>query len=351
MALDCDAGRPGVQGSCAYPGGASFAVHVHVREAPDGYADPNTGEPGSGYFGLQAKVAWQDETLTYDAAPDSTDEAVWADCDIPARNDNRPAEPAVLFGCVPAPGLSEGSSYTGAVLQFQFRCLESGEAVLALVPRAGDAQLGSHFLNGNLNVITPTVAGARIACGPCPAGGCAPPPPADPPASVTPAPTPTPFGTGGMAVDCHASAPGIQDACTYRTGEQFDVQVHFTHAPAEGFVAFDVFMSWPDTLGYLPTAETEDELLWTECDAAPRSYTNHPEIGPWLIFGCLPMPRQSYTTSGAVLQFGYTCAQDGVALIDLRAPDGVLPNGSSRFSSDRLELVFPALSPATITCE
>jgi hypothetical protein len=133
------------------------------------------------------------------------------------------------------------------------------------------------------------------------------------------------------------------------------VQVHFTHAPAGGFVAFDVVLAWQDTLEYLPTPDTEDELLWPECDAAPRSYTRDPAVGPWLIFGCLPVPQQTYTATGAILQFEFECAQAGAAVVELQTPKGVLSpspdvNGRSRFANDRLELLFPALSPATITC-
>ena len=359
MAVDCDPGRPGVQASCAYPSGAAFAVQVHVTQVPEGYSIDSPAIPaGSGYFALQTKVAWDNSLFDYLAAPDSTDEALWADCDIPARNDNRAWEPSVLFACVPAPQLPQGSTYTGAVLQFQFRCVQPGDAVLALVPRAGDLQLGSHFLSEYMNIIDPTLAGARVACGPCPAGGCAPPPPPAPtdlPPSVTPAPTPTPFGSGGMAVDCDALSPGIQDACAYPTGARFDVQVNFTYAPAAGFLAFDVILSWADALDYLPTAETEDELLWTECDAAPRSYAHEPGYGPWLMFGCLPVPERSYTATGAMLQFEYQCVQDGAALVDLRVRAGALSpspeaNGLSRFTIDQMNVVFPTLSPATITC-
>ena len=157
MALDCDADATGVQTSCSYDVGTTFVVQVHVVEPPI-----------AGYLAVQAKVRWDDLLIGYLPTDDRADEALWPECDIPARSDNtaglpdRPIEPSVLFGCIPFPALSEGSTFAGAVLEFAFECRDEGSAPLELVPRAGDSQQGSHFLDLAGEALESTVADATV---------------------------------------------------------------------------------------------------------------------------------------------------------------------------------------------
>ncbi len=158
MALDCDANTTGIQTSCAYEVGTTFRAQVHVTE-------PSTG----GYFAFQTKVRWDEALMDYLPSADPADEALWLECDIAARSDNtaglpdRPIEPSVLFACIPFPVLSEGNTFTGAVLEFAFECLGPGSASLTLVPRAGDLQQGSHFLSPG-DTIEPALADAAVVC-------------------------------------------------------------------------------------------------------------------------------------------------------------------------------------------
>ncbi len=184
MAIDCDATQAGVQPDCSYGPGTTFKIQVHVTDPPAG-----------GYFGFQAKVRWVDGVVNY--LPNETDgasaEALWPLCGVPARTVNTPGEPSVLFGCVPFPAPAVGDTFTGAVLEFEFNCksdfsgvspppgLNDNQSSLELVPRAGDNQLGTHFLDANLSAIDPTLGSATVTCEPQP---------------QPPTPTETPTGGG-----------------------------------------------------------------------------------------------------------------------------------------------------------
>jgi hypothetical protein len=65
---------------------------------------------------------------------------------------------------VPFPIPDEGLASTGAAFQFRFRCLQPGTIDLVLIPRPGDPQLGTHFLDENFQPIDPALSSARIAC-------------------------------------------------------------------------------------------------------------------------------------------------------------------------------------------
>ncbi|MEX1253135.1 MAG: flexitail domain-containing putative surface protein [Dehalococcoidia bacterium] len=157
MAVDCDAGQPGVQDTCAYSQGAEFEVQVHIVAAP-----------AAGHFGLQAKLRWPDGTLNYQPAASAADEKVWAGCTIPTRNINEPADPSLVYGCLPFPLPIEGITETGAILQFAFQCDAAASAPsgpnLLLVPRAGDAQFGAHFLDQFFSPIDPALTPATVDC-------------------------------------------------------------------------------------------------------------------------------------------------------------------------------------------
>ncbi len=152
LAVDCNAASPGIQGACSYPEGATFSVQVYVTHAPL-----------DGYWAIQAKLRWTDEQLDY-LPGDRWDEILSPDCQIPSRAINQPNDPSLLVGCTPFPS-GTGLTTTGAVMEFRFACREAGETPLYLVARAGDLQLGSHFLDRNLSPIDPELSPATVTCG------------------------------------------------------------------------------------------------------------------------------------------------------------------------------------------
>ena len=163
--MDCDASTSGLQSNCAYPVGATFDAQIHVVAAPTG-----------GYYSHQMKVRWSDSQLDYLPTSNPADENLWDECTLPLRLNNNPPDPSVLFGCTPLPPLRTGEVGTGPVLQFQFQCLQAGNATLQLVPRAGDPQNGSHFLDATLNAIDPAIANAAVSCVAAPTPTASPPP-------------------------------------------------------------------------------------------------------------------------------------------------------------------------------
>jgi DNA-binding CsgD family transcriptional regulator len=182
MAADCDAALDGIQLSCQYGVGATFAIQVHVGGPPEG-----------GYSAFQAKLRWTDGAVDYLPAVDLEDEALWPQCTIPARYHYAFLEPSVLFGCAPFPPLPQASTALGPVLQFAFGCAAHGQSSLELVPKEGDMQHGTHFIDSSGSEADPTLLSAQVTCGPCPDGGCPPPPP-----PVTPPPTPTKVPTSSV---------------------------------------------------------------------------------------------------------------------------------------------------------
>jgi hypothetical protein len=343
MAVDCDAERPGVQSTCAFAGNSVFDVQIHVTQPPD-----------DGYWGFETKLRWDEPPVSYEAAERSSSEGIWQHCDIPARADNRAGEPSdasLLFACVPFPTLMTGSTNTGPVLQFRFQCLEEGDSAVELVPLPGDDQLGSHFWDTETNEVEPTLSGARVACGPCPAAGCTP-PVAPLPVPPPPDPTPAPAGSGGMAIDCDAAEPRIQAACDYNTGETFRVEVHVTHAPAVGYGGFDVSFQWTDApLDYLP-ADERDEALFAPCDGALRLDYQGAKEQPRLAFTCLSVPwlDPSSTATGAVLRFQFQCVEDGEALLEFVPPEGDPQLGTLFFDESTASIRPSDLVGATVIC-
>ena len=153
MAVDCDGFAPGVQIECVYFSSSTFAVEIHV-----------TAPPIDGYFGIQEKLRWEDGTLNYLPATDLSNEALWPEC-IPARVDNQPSDTSVVFGCIPVTSLTQGDMFVGAVVRFEFQCkAESSSADLALVPRLGDPQFVTHFLDGSSLPVDPELTDATVIC-------------------------------------------------------------------------------------------------------------------------------------------------------------------------------------------
>ncbi len=178
LAVDCDAAgpadpdtgdrpadpNPGVQADCFHAPGSTFHVDIAVTALPAG-----------GIFGFQTKLRWTEGAVNYAESADPGDDALWPDCDIPARSNNYPPEPSVFSGCVPLPALTTGSTYMGAVFVYEFSCKadpvplspppgEGPLSELTLIPAAGDPQGGTIFLDANANPIIPNLVGAIVTC-------------------------------------------------------------------------------------------------------------------------------------------------------------------------------------------
>ena len=225
MAVDCATAVAGIQSECAYPSGATFDVEIHVTQAPE-----------EGYFGFQTKLQWETAVASYLPSEDPAEEALWPECDVPARRDNQPqGDPSLLFGCVPLSVLTEGSTATGAVLQFRLQCQQEGRTPLVLAPRQGDTQGGTVFLNRSVAPIDPVLTSAQVTCGsppPCPPGGCSTPAPTStPPPNTTPLPDSTPIstatpppGSASCAVVPDETSEGLVARLTLNDGQtQFDL--------------------------------------------------------------------------------------------------------------------------------
>lgn len=185
LAVDCSAATPGIQTDCSYPTGATFRIEVHVTKPPAG-----------GYFAHQVKLRWKG-AVQYLPSLTAADENLWPACTISGRADNwktEPLAPSLLFACVPFPLLIQGDTATGAILRFQFQCQQDGMAPLTLVPRPGDVQLGTHFLDAMIHPIDPLLANATVSCGATPTPTATPPAPTEnaTPTSTTQPPTLTP---------------------------------------------------------------------------------------------------------------------------------------------------------------
>lgn len=155
MRVDCNAAIAGIQDGCTYvEPGETFKARINVTDPPAG-----------GHYGFQTKLAWSAANLQYLPTEKSQDEALWPNCTIPARSDNQPGESSVLFACIPFPTPPGGYKTTGAVLEHKLRCLQDGTLALRLVPRAGDGQLGTHFLNQSSSPVDPALTDAKVQCG------------------------------------------------------------------------------------------------------------------------------------------------------------------------------------------
>ena len=151
MTVDCDASTPGVDSACTYNPGTTFSIFVNAT-SPDG-----------GFAGHQTKVRWTDAVLDYLPATALATENKFVGCNVPVRINNQPVDPSVVFGCVPFPPVV--GNYNGPLVQLQMQCsAQGGESDLILVPRAGDAQLGSHFTTDGFDKIDPALTSAHVTC-------------------------------------------------------------------------------------------------------------------------------------------------------------------------------------------
>ena len=150
MAVDCDASTLAIDTDCSYDPGTIFQIAVHATNA------------GSGYAGYQVKLSWADATLNYHPAADPVTENQWPPECLSARIDNQPGDPSVLYGCAAFPILT--STSTGPLVRFELQCEEAGTTALTLVPREGDPQLGTHFVDSLGAAIDPALANAQVTC-------------------------------------------------------------------------------------------------------------------------------------------------------------------------------------------
>jgi hypothetical protein len=152
MTVDCDATSPStIDRNCVYGPGVAFPVAVIVTD------------PYIGYAGYQVKLRWTDATLDYTPTANIDDENHWPVTCLAARFDNQPGDPSMLYGCASFPITT--SSYFGQVVVVWMQCETPGTTGLDLVPRPGDAQNGTHLIDGAGNPFDPALIGAQVTCG------------------------------------------------------------------------------------------------------------------------------------------------------------------------------------------
>jgi uncharacterized repeat protein (TIGR01451 family) len=194
MAVDCNASTPGIEAACSYGPGATFQIAVHATDA------------GSGYAGYQAKVRWTDAVLEYQPAADPATENQWPVSCVAVHSDNQPGDPSVVSGCVSFPPVV--STHTGSLTRLEMVCESPGTTGLALVPRPGDGQQGSHFLDPAGAPLDPLLVDAQVTCTnatPLPGGTST----STPTRTHTPTPTSTP-GQPDLVVIKSDSADPVQ---------------------------------------------------------------------------------------------------------------------------------------------
>ena len=157
LSVDCDGQIPQLVTECQVHGEQPFQVAVLANDAP-----------AAGFVAYQAKLRWNDTVLDYRPSVEVGEEVVWPDCAFSARNDNRPNDTSVLFGCAAFP--VEPSDYSGPLLLLEFVCIGNGDAELTLVEREGDFQAGSHFIeldsDEEQTLVDPKLTGAVVSCVP-----------------------------------------------------------------------------------------------------------------------------------------------------------------------------------------
>lgn len=162
MAVDCNATMDGIQdgstqSNCSYNSGSNFEIKV-TNLLPGG-------APSTTYSGFQLKLAWDDPILQFQAPADPGTLDIWPNCSIAALSDNQaldPSEPSFAFTCVSFPPVN--STRTGDLAKFEFQCQGEGVTPLTLVPRPGDPQQGTHFIDPATNPVDPALANASVRC-------------------------------------------------------------------------------------------------------------------------------------------------------------------------------------------
>lgn len=165
LAVACDSDVAPVPAECAYTTGASFQVEILVILPPR-----------EGYAGFQAQLHWTEGNVNYLPTLDPADEALWPGCAIPARVDNRPADPSIVFSCSPPKGEPD-PFFTGAILTLEFECKSSGDGDglsapiglsgpprLELVSRTSDPEFGTQLLDQLGSPVDPLLLNATVFC-------------------------------------------------------------------------------------------------------------------------------------------------------------------------------------------
>src|SRR3989304_5335212 len=82
-----------------------------------------------------------------------------------------------------------------------------------------------------------------------------------------------------VALDCDASSPAIDAACSYEPGTIFQIAVHATNA-GSGYASYQVKVRWSEpVLKFRPGADSSDENQWPDCGFAART-ENQPDGDP-----------------------------------------------------------------------
>jgi len=147
----------------ATPGGSLILSAPAIVPIQTPFAVTVEGEsPDAGYVAVQTKLTYPAVGgLSYAPSPGPADEALWPDCVTAARL----AQPgSVLWACVAGPPYTGPTNYSGPIAAFAFSCPQPAVVPFALVPRVGDLQLGSHYVDATTDPIDPALAGASVTC-------------------------------------------------------------------------------------------------------------------------------------------------------------------------------------------
>ncbi len=187
---------------------------------------------------------------------------------------------------------------------------------------------------------------------PCSAEGCA--PEAGTAAPDVPTPMPTPFGSGGVAIDCAGFVSGIQDECSYELGARFAVQMYVLYPPEGGYFGFMATFDWTEgVVGYQHNSHVP---LLRACSPHLHSADERPEpMPPPLSDACFPRPglAKPLMAAGAVFQFQAQCLEAGETPLVLVTRDSEGWDGTYFFgSSDNPTAapIDPAVSGAHVRC-
>ena len=160
--------------------------------------------------------------------------------------------------------------------------------------------------------------------------------------------------TGGViAVDCAGRTTGIQESCTYDTGDTFLVQVHIAEAPPDGYNAFELNVQWtPPQLAYRQSEELEDELLEPGCATAERGNGWVRRVRPFPIatYVCLSPAGSDLRLSASVpIELEFTCWAEGIGTLSLVGSNlAILPMGG--IGSGQPDLIRPLKGDSLVSC-
>lgn len=158
LAVDCEGNTTAIDAACEFGDGQSFSISVHVTETP-----------GGEYGGFQIRMQWDPAIVEYVPAASPAEEAVWADCTLPVRDETRTlGEPPLSFGCLnfsAQSGAPELTTFTGVGAIFGFQCVGPGTSEVALVPIAEESILGTTLLSEIGINLASEVTNASVTCG------------------------------------------------------------------------------------------------------------------------------------------------------------------------------------------